>query len=340
MPQTAEPFQRISVEDADAKRLDGVPIIDTRELDEYQDGHVVDAPLMPYMSLMTRGEELETIAGAKDAPLMFICAKGQRSAVACEFAAALGFTDLYNIEGGTDAWRAPDCRSSSRAAIEPLDHSHPSRRNAPDRPAPDGRDRAVSVLRRLARLSGTQGYAIFVAIVVVVVLVYLFLSGALDSGGSDDAEQEIQQATPVEVQATAAPNIVAFEQSARVGNLDIAIESISWADEVRSQGRTQLATERFAILRLSAVNRGASPYQLQPDQIQIVAADGRSFVLDSLLSIGAAQFEPSPTLAPPTTLQPGLAVSLLVVFALPNDAGGLTLRIHGHYVDFALSDDD
>ena len=196
------------------------------------------------------------------------------------------------------------------------------------------------MLRRLARLSGTQGYAIFVAIVVVVVLVYLFLSGALDSGGSDDTEQEIQQAAPVEVEATAAPRIVAFEQSARVGNLDIAIESITWADEVFSQGRRQLATERFAILRLSAVNRGASPYQLQPDQIQIVAADGRSFVLDSLLSIGAAQFEPSPTLAPPTTLQPGLAVSLLVVFALPNDAGGLTLRIHGHYVDFALADDD
>ena len=106
MPDNAEPFQRISVEDAAAKRDDGVPIIDTRELDEYQDGHVAGAPLMPYMSLMTRGGELEQIAGAKDAPLMFICAKGQRSAVACEFAAALGFTDLYNIEGGTEAWIA------------------------------------------------------------------------------------------------------------------------------------------------------------------------------------------------------------------------------------------
>ena len=102
----AEPFQRISVAVADAKRAENVPIVDVRELDEYQDGHVVDAPLMPYMSLMTRGEELEQIAGAKDQPLMFICAKGQRSAVACEFAAALGFTDLYNIEGGTEAWIA------------------------------------------------------------------------------------------------------------------------------------------------------------------------------------------------------------------------------------------
>jgi rhodanese-related sulfurtransferase len=37
---------------------------------------------------------------------MFICAKGQRSAVACEFAAAAGFSDLYNVEGGTDDWVA------------------------------------------------------------------------------------------------------------------------------------------------------------------------------------------------------------------------------------------
>ena len=99
-----EPFQRISVEEAEAKRQAGVTLVDTRELDEYQDGHAAGAPLMPHMSVMTRADELEQIAGGKDQPVMFICAKGQRSAVACEFAAALGFTDLYNVEGGTDAW--------------------------------------------------------------------------------------------------------------------------------------------------------------------------------------------------------------------------------------------
>lgn len=101
-----EPFQRITVTQAETKRQDGVTLIDTRELDEYQDGHAAGAPLMPHMSVMTRAEELEQIAGGKDQPIMFICAKGQRSAVACEFAAALGFTDLYNVEGGTEAWIA------------------------------------------------------------------------------------------------------------------------------------------------------------------------------------------------------------------------------------------
>ncbi len=101
-----EPYQRISVTEAERKRQDGVALVDTREPDEYEDGHAAGAPLMPHMSVMTRADELERIAGGKDQPIMFICAKGQRSAVACEFAAALGFTDLYNIEGGTEAWIA------------------------------------------------------------------------------------------------------------------------------------------------------------------------------------------------------------------------------------------
>ena len=104
MADEQEPFQRISVQDADKKREEGVAIIDCREADEYAEGHVPGAPLIPHMSVFQRIDEVEKIAGGKDKPLMFICAKGQRSAVASEFAASAGFTDLYNVEGGTDAW--------------------------------------------------------------------------------------------------------------------------------------------------------------------------------------------------------------------------------------------
>ena len=104
MPEAQEPFKRITVAEADALRRKGVPIIDCREEDEYVQGHVVGAPLIPHMSVYQRAREVEEVAGGKDKPLMFICAKGQRSAVACEFAAAAGFSDLYNIDGGTDAW--------------------------------------------------------------------------------------------------------------------------------------------------------------------------------------------------------------------------------------------
>ncbi|MCY4615436.1 MAG: rhodanese-like domain-containing protein, partial [Chloroflexi bacterium] len=41
---------------------------------------------------------------ATDRPVLFICKSGQRSAVAAEFAATMGLTDLYNVEGGHDDW--------------------------------------------------------------------------------------------------------------------------------------------------------------------------------------------------------------------------------------------
>lgn len=104
MSDAVEPFKRIDVQEADRLRQEGVALIDCRDEDEYAEGHVVGIPLIPYMSVFSRADDVEKVSGGKDKPLMFICAKGQRSAVACEFAAAAGFSDLYNVEGGTDGW--------------------------------------------------------------------------------------------------------------------------------------------------------------------------------------------------------------------------------------------
>ncbi len=188
---------------------------------------------------------------------------------------------------------------------------------------------------RGVRISGTQGYALFVAIVVVVVLVYLFLSGFFDSG--DDPEQAAAP-PPVTVDAAETPGVVEFEQTARVGPLDIAIERVEWTNELLADGRTRQAAQRFAVVRLNVVNRGAAPYQLLPRQAEMVTADGRSYALDAALAAGAAIYEDRATLALPATFQPDLPVALLLVFRLPNDAGGLSLRIHGHHVDFALAE--
>lgn len=188
---------------------------------------------------------------------------------------------------------------------------------------------------RGVRISGTQGYALFVAVVVVVVLVYLFLSGFFDSG--DDPEQAAAP-PPVTVDAAETPGIVEFEQTARVGPLDIAIERVEWTNELLADGRTRQAAQRFAVVRLNVVNRGAAPYQLLPRQAEMVTADGRSYALDAALAAGAAIYEDRATLALPATFQPDLPVALLLVFRLPNDAGGISLRLHGHHVDFALAE--
>ena len=96
-----EPFYRVTVAEAKAMLSDGAHIIDVRELHEYQAGHIPGVPLIPVNTVFARREELP-----KDGKIVFTCAVGQRSALACEMAAAAGIPAdrLYNLEGGTDAW--------------------------------------------------------------------------------------------------------------------------------------------------------------------------------------------------------------------------------------------
>ena len=99
-----EPFYRVDVAEAKHMLNDGdtVSVIDVREPHEYQSGHIPSAVLIPVNSVFARREELP-----KEGKLLFVCAVGQRSALAAEMAAAAGIPAdrLYNLDGGTDAWR-------------------------------------------------------------------------------------------------------------------------------------------------------------------------------------------------------------------------------------------
>lgn len=95
-----EPFARINVDEAKGMLSNGdVAVIDVREPHEYNAGHVPDAKLIPVATVFARKEELP-----RDKDVIFICQVGQRSALACEMAAAAGLTRLFNLEGGTEAW--------------------------------------------------------------------------------------------------------------------------------------------------------------------------------------------------------------------------------------------
>ena len=101
--QPGEPFFRLSSEEA-KQMLDNdadTVIIDVRNQDEYEGGHAQGATLIPHDQILARFEELP-----KDKTILFICAMGQRSAVACEMAAAMGIPSekLFNIEDGTPGW--------------------------------------------------------------------------------------------------------------------------------------------------------------------------------------------------------------------------------------------
>lgn len=95
-----EPFSRVSIDEAkEMLERNEVQLVDVREPNEYRTGHVPGATLIPLNAVVPRLTEL-----SDEKPILFVCGVGQRSALACEYAAAVGKSDLYNLEGGTEGW--------------------------------------------------------------------------------------------------------------------------------------------------------------------------------------------------------------------------------------------
>ncbi len=97
-----EPYVRISVDEAaDLHGNEDVVFVDVRRTDEYIEGHVEGALFITVDDVLGRIDELP-----RDKDLLFICAAGVRSGLACEMAAAMGYdsSKLYNIEEGTPTW--------------------------------------------------------------------------------------------------------------------------------------------------------------------------------------------------------------------------------------------
>ena len=108
---SGEPYWRISLNEAKAMMDSGnAVVIDVRQPDEWASGHVAGAMHIPVDDVGARIDELPA-----DKDLLFICAMGVRSGLACEMAAAMDLaTDrLFNIEEGTPAWIQKDLPTES-----------------------------------------------------------------------------------------------------------------------------------------------------------------------------------------------------------------------------------
>jgi rhodanese-related sulfurtransferase len=82
---------------------DKVLILDVRSMEEYLQGHIPGATLIPIDQLESRHKEIP----AGHEKIVVHCAAGGRSVAACQILAAKGFTDLYNMPEGMGAWKGP-----------------------------------------------------------------------------------------------------------------------------------------------------------------------------------------------------------------------------------------
>lgn len=99
---TGEPYTRITCEEASEKIRNGeCHIIDVRNDDEYSSGHI---PNSIHISVDTITSNIDKLPESGE--LLFICAAGARSGLACEFAAAFSIDEnrLFNIFEGVPTW--------------------------------------------------------------------------------------------------------------------------------------------------------------------------------------------------------------------------------------------
>lgn len=99
-----EPYVRLSPDEAKAiLDSEDAIVIDVRNKDEWEEGHVAGAKWLPVEEVISRFDELP-----KSGKLLFICQVGARSGLAAEYAAAMGAESdrLFNIEDGTPGWIA------------------------------------------------------------------------------------------------------------------------------------------------------------------------------------------------------------------------------------------
>lgn len=80
-------------------------VLDVREADEFNGGHILNAKLIPLLKLKDRIGELERY---REQPIVVVCRSGQRSATACALLGNRGFTQAYNLTGGVIAWQKAD----------------------------------------------------------------------------------------------------------------------------------------------------------------------------------------------------------------------------------------
>src|SRR5258706_14478779 len=94
--------KEITCEEAHAHRARHAIFLDVREADERAFGALPDAVALPRGLLEKHiGDHVPD----RNAPLYLFCATGNRSALAGDVLQKMGYTNVYNLQGGIERWQ-------------------------------------------------------------------------------------------------------------------------------------------------------------------------------------------------------------------------------------------
>lgn len=116
------PVQNITPQRLEELRRSGkqIDLIDVRTPVEFREVHAETARNIP-LDRLDPASVMAGRNGSRDEPLYVICRTGSRAKQACEKFVASGYTNVFNVEGGTQAWDAaglPVVRGKKTISLE------------------------------------------------------------------------------------------------------------------------------------------------------------------------------------------------------------------------------
>jgi rhodanese-related sulfurtransferase len=85
----------------DAMQTGQVMVIDVRELNEYEEGHIPGVTLIPMSEITNRLSEIP-----QDQQVIVTCRSGNRSSQVAEYLTNQGYTNVHNMTGGFLDWES------------------------------------------------------------------------------------------------------------------------------------------------------------------------------------------------------------------------------------------
>lgn len=90
-------YETIDTNKANEIMANGAVLIDVRTVDEFNREHIPNAVNIPL-------DQIDTINYGKDVPIIVYCQTGLRSEEAVKKLVDMGYTSLYNLDGGLLNW--------------------------------------------------------------------------------------------------------------------------------------------------------------------------------------------------------------------------------------------